>query len=124
MSESEFAQAVEKALRGYARAAALRGSPLLRSRLVSDRVAPNADEAEREAALRVLLREATEGMQSSPREAKLYRSLYHTYLKPERTQERAAEVMDVPFSTYRRHLKAGMTRVTQHLWHQEIGLHK
>jgi hypothetical protein len=124
LSESEFAQSVEKVLRGYARAGALRGSPLLRSRLVSDRVAANADEAVREAALRSLLKEAGEALQASPREVKLYRSLYHTYFKPEVNQERAAEVLDLPFSTYRRHLKAGVTRVIQHLWEQEIGLQK
>lgn len=124
LSESEFAQAVEKALRGYARAGAMRGNPLLRSRLVSDRVAPNADETEREAALHALLMEAVEALQASPRDVKLYRSLYHTYFKPEATQERAAEVVDVPFSTYRRHLKAGVARVIQRLWSQELGLER
>lgn len=124
LSESEFAQAVEKALRGYARAGGLHGNPLLHSRLVSDRVTPNAEEGERESGLRMLLKEAGESLEANPRDAKLYRSLYHTYFKPQATQERAAELMDVPFSTYRRHLKAGVARVIGQLWEQEIGLQK
>jgi hypothetical protein len=121
LSESEFSDAVQDALRNYTRAGALRGNPLLRSRFVVERAGAGASETEREAALQALLKEAVESLQSSPREVKLYRALYHTFLKPEPTQERAAEVMDVPFSTYRRHLKAGVTRVVQLLWQGEIG---
>jgi hypothetical protein len=29
--------------------------------------------------------------------------------------------MDVPFSTFRRHLKSGVSRVCELLWQQEIG---
>jgi long-chain acyl-CoA synthetase len=32
-----------------------------------------------------------------------------------------AELLDLPFSTYRRHLKAGLTRVAELLWQKEIG---
>jgi hypothetical protein len=59
-------------------------------------------------------------LQVSPRGAKLYRALYHTYLQPAPTQEQAAELLDVPFSTYRRHLKMGVERVAELLWQQEI----
>ena len=37
------------------------------------------------------------------------------------TQEQAAELLDLPFSTYRRHLKTGMEQLTQMLWQREIG---
>jgi hypothetical protein len=30
-------------------------------------------------------------------------------------------VLDLPFSTFRRHLKAGITQVTDMLWQREIG---
>jgi AAA ATPase domain len=121
LSESEFAEAVQQALRGLARQGGLRGNALLRSRLIADRVATSAGETEREAALKGLLKEVTESLKSSPRDAKLERALYHTFIKPEPTQERAAEVMDVPFSTYRRHLKTGVQRVVQELWGRELG---
>jgi len=99
----------------------LRGSLLLRSRLIADRVGLGADLAQRVAVLQSLLREATESLQDSPRDVKLYRAVHHTYLQPAPTQEKAAELLDLPFSTYRRHLKAGVTRITEILWQQEIG---
>jgi len=68
-----------------------------------------------------LVQEAVDALQRSPREAKLHRALYHTYLQPAPTQEHAAELLDLPFSTFRRHLKAGITRVTEMLWQKEIG---
>jgi hypothetical protein len=121
LSESEFASAVLDALRDFTRPDLLRGSPLLRSRLILDRVGMNSGENERVAGLRDQLQEAADGLQRSPREAKLYRALYHTYFQPAPTQERAAEVLDLPFSTFRRHLKAGITQVTDMLWQREIG---
>jgi len=57
-----------------------------------------------------------EALQHSPRQVKLYRALYHTYFQPVPRQERAAEVLDLPFSTFRRHLKAGVTQLTDMLW--------
>lgn len=108
------------ALRSFCQPDALRGSPLLRSRLVVARVGAKASEAERIAALRAVVQEAAEALQSSPRQAKGYRALYHTYLHPTSTQEKAAELLDLPFSTFRRHLQAGITRVAEVLWQWEI----
>jgi hypothetical protein len=53
--------------------------------------------------------------------AKFYRAVYHTYLQPAVTQEQAAEVLDLPFSTYRRHLRSGIEELTARLWAREIG---
>ena len=49
------------------------------------------------------------------------RDSYHTYLQPAATQEQAAEVLDLPFSTYRRHLRSGIEELTGRLWLREIG---
>ena len=68
-----------------------------------------------------MVQQVTESLQSSPREQKLYLAVYRTYLNPAPTQEQAAELLNLPFSTYRRHLKTGMTRVAEILWHREIG---
>ncbi|HBY98720.1 MAG: hypothetical protein M5U01_38735 [Ardenticatenaceae bacterium] len=121
LSQPEFASAVRDTLRDLFHPEALRGNPLLRSRLVVDRVGANADEARRVAALQGMVKEAVESLQQSPREAKLYRALYHTYLQPAATQEQAAELLDLPFSTFRRHLKSGITQVVEILWQQELG---
>lgn len=121
LSRAEFDSALHDALRDFSRPHRLRENPLLRSRMVVERTGANAGSDERMNALQALLREAVEMPQVSPREAKLYRAVQFTYLKPAMTQEQAAEALDVPFSTYRRHLKAGMIRVVDLLWQKEIG---
>jgi DNA-directed RNA polymerase specialized sigma24 family protein len=67
------------------------------------------------------LREAADTLQAVPRQAKWYRALYHTYFQPAPSQEKAAELLDVPFSTFRRHLQSGIARMTEILWHWESG---
>jgi hypothetical protein len=68
-----------------------------------------------------LLNETAAQLQKSPKQVKLYRALQHTYFEPAPTQEQAAELLDLPFSTYRRHLRAGLDAVAQQLWQQEMG---
>lgn len=121
LSQDEFSSAVQDALRDFARPLRLRTNALLCSRMVLEQTGPEASSEERLAALQNMLQEAVETPQVSPREAKLYRAVDYTYLKPQMTQEQAAEALDVPFSTYRRHLKAGLLRVTDALWNKEIG---
>jgi hypothetical protein len=103
------------------RPAALRRNPLLRSRLVVEQTGANSSEHERAEALHALLKKVIESLQSSPRDNKLYRALYHTYIQPAATQEQAAEILDLPFSTFRRHLQSGVVRVTELLWQRELG---
>lgn len=121
LSEPEFAAAVQEALHASSHPNDLRHNPLLRSRLVVDLVGNQAPPAKRCTALRTLMQEAVESLQKTPRDAKLYRALYHTYLQPAPTQEQAAELLDLPFSTFRRHLKAGIIRVADSLWQKELG---
>ncbi len=121
LSEPEFAEAVRDALRHYTRVDALRNNPLLRSRLVLDRADTGAATSARGHTLQKLIQEAIDLLQSNPRQAKLHRALYHTYIQPAATQELAAELLDLPFSTYRRHLKEGIENVTETLWQRELG---
>lgn len=126
LSQPEFVEAVQDALRNYSRPNGLQNNPLLRSRLIVERIFPGKIQvqvptSERIIALQTLVKEATELLQSSPRQAKCYRALYHTYLHPAPSQEQAAELLDLPFSTFRRHLKAGITLVSDILWQREIG---
>jgi len=122
LDSSDFAAAVQQAIKEFTRPYALRQNPLLRSHLVVDQVGQQADENERIAALRTLLRTTAESLQNSPRDMKLYRVLHHTYLQPAATQELAAELLDLPFSTYRRHLKSSVERLTELLWNQELSV--
>ena len=122
LSEPDFAEAVRDALRSYDRLEALRSNPLVRSRIVLQRTSRSeATSAERTTLLRELILEAAGSLRESARDAKLYRALDHTYLHPAPTQEAAAELLDLPFSTYRRHLRSGIARITDYLWSREIG---
>jgi hypothetical protein len=90
LSQADFTSAVQDALRSITRPDGLQGNPLLRSRMVVEKVGPEAGENERSEALRLLLKQAGETLRSSPREAKLFRAIYHTYIQPAPTQEAAA----------------------------------
>jgi len=113
---------------------------LLRSRMVTERLGPDTSTsastlpavaaqrlsaspqpAARVDALRALLNDSASALQANPRDEKLFRALDRTYFHPAPTQEAAAELLDLPFSTYRRHLTAGIQRLTEMLWHKEIG---
>ena len=121
LSEADFATAVRDALRDYKDAASLAANPLIRSRMVISQSGNEATPTARAAVLRKLLDETAESLEESPKLAKYYRAVYHTYLQPAVTQEQAAEVLDLPFSTYRRHLRSGIEEITSRLWSREIG---
>jgi hypothetical protein len=122
LTHEQFQAAVQDALRDWHRPHLLRANLLLRTRLVTSRAGRGATDEMRAAALQSLLREACESLREARREGKFYRALYHGYLHPAPTQERAAEQMNVPFSTYRRHIKQGVCHVANLLWQREIGL--
>lgn len=120
LSQPDFTEAVKEALRHFVCPEALRKNPLLRARLVMERAGTDAGEGESVEALKALLQEAAEALQAAPRQAKLYSALEATYLDPEPTQEQAAERLDLPFSTYRRHLRKGIDSVSEALWRREV----
>jgi hypothetical protein len=107
LSHPEFAAAVRQALRDYARPDRLAGNALLSSRLVAERTA-NQSPSE---TLRQLVRLSAEELNTHPRDHRLYRALYRTFLN---------HLLGLPFSTYRAHLRAGTQRVTELLWQQEL----
>jgi hypothetical protein len=121
LSQPDFVEAVRGALRNLTRPAALGNSPLLRSRLVVERAGRDAGKGERIAVLQAAIREAAELLKQSPREERFYRALQHAYISPAATQERAAELLDLPFSTFRRYLQTAIVRVTRTLWEWETG---
>lgn len=119
LSRDEFGNAMKQALQDFARPGGLAGNPLLRSRLVAD--AAGKGSKERSEVLKSKIKEAAEALRIHPRDEKLFRALDHTYFHPAATQEAAAEILDLPFSTYRRHLMSGIQRLTEILWQQEVG---
>ena len=121
LSEPEFGSAVRDTLRHLQQPEALCANPLLRSRVVVERTGMDADIKIKTQALCDLVKEAAQEGHASPRLARGYRALYHTYLHPEPTQEQAADALQLPFSTYRRHLMEGIVQVVDRLWKKEIG---
>ncbi|HEX6291556.1 MAG TPA: AAA family ATPase [Herpetosiphonaceae bacterium] len=120
LSESAFTAAARQALHHVSQPELLSDNPLLKSRLVVEAAGAQADLPARVAALQALIKDAAELLQATPRDAKCYRAIYHTYLRPAATQEQAAELLDLPFSTFRRHLKTGVARVIEILWQREL----
>ena len=116
LSQADFAEAVRQALRDYARGDALDRNPLLRTRLLQ---ADGASPA-RADALRALLREAAGTLEGTPKDRKLHDAIRHTYLQPAATQEQAAEMLDLPFNTYRYRLARGTEHIAEWLWRHEI----
>ncbi|WP_214105405.1 ATP-binding protein [Acrocarpospora catenulata] len=115
LSQAEFAEAVRKALRQLSRLDALAASPLTRTRLIAERAGQNPATA-----LGDLLRQAIDDLREDPRSVKFHRALSVTFLRSTPTQELAAQRLGLPFTTYRRHLTAGVERVCADLWHREL----
>jgi hypothetical protein len=111
-----FARAVRAALGDLGRPDRLGAGELTRSRLVP----AQGSAAERGRAVQELVREAAGQLAESPRDRRGYRALHHTYLQPAGSQQRAAELLDLPMSTFRRHLAAGVDRLTELLWEREL----
>jgi hypothetical protein len=117
LSQPDFADAVRQALRDLHRPELLARNPLVRTRLALDYAGaeePDADTVEG------LLQAAVETLRRHPRDDKLLRAVEHTYLRPAPTQEAAAEVLGLPFSTYRRHLSQAVGRIVAWLWDHEV----
>ncbi|MEV5412819.1 ATP-binding protein [Thermopolyspora sp. NPDC052614] len=115
LSRPEFDTAVRQALRHWRDRTALADNPLTRSRVVR-----HGGDGDAVKLLRDLLVEAVDTLSDDPRTAKLHRALTTTYFHRVPTQEAAAERLSLPYSTYRRHLHQGVTRVCDLLWHREM----
>ena len=117
LSQAEFTDAVRQALRDLHRPELLARNPLLRTRVAREHVGTERPDAE---SLAHLLRTAVDAVGQHPRDQKLWRAVERTYLRPAPTQEAAAEVLGLPFSTYRRHLSQGVERIVAQLWDREV----
>ncbi|WP_433291479.1 ATP-binding protein [Actinoplanes sp. CA-030573] len=135
-SREAFAAAVRQALRdptgaagsraGLADAAGSRaglaGAPGSRAGL-ADAAGFRAAHAAPDGAVvsRAALEKAVAVLAAEPKGAPLAAVLQRTYLRPAPSQEAAAEVLGLPFSTYRRHLAKAVDRLTEILWRAETG---
>ncbi|MEV6490763.1 ATP-binding protein [Actinoplanes sp. NPDC051633] len=117
LSQPEFDDSVRQALRDLRRPDLLARNPLQQTRLVRGRAGAADPSA---ATLAAVVSAAVESLREHPRDDKLWRAVERTYLRSAATQERAAEALGLPFSTFRRHLTQGVDRVVAWLWDREI----
>jgi class 3 adenylate cyclase len=116
LARAEFENAVKEALRHYTQPDLLAENALLRTRLLTS----SKPRAATPQALRALVAETAKALFASERDQRLYHVLDLTYLNPASKQEAAASRLGLPYSTYRRHLTAGVDRLTEWLWKQEL----
>jgi hypothetical protein len=114
LSRPEFDESVRAALRDLGRVDLLARNPLMGLPVV-------AEAGGGPAALRAVLIDTAEVLRGHPRDEKLFRAVDRTYLRPAPTQERAAELLGLPFSTYRRHRREGVARIVDRLWEHQAG---
>ena len=107
LDRARFAAAVRSALSDLHRPDRLAASPLAGTALAG--AVPGG------------LRACLDGAIALLRDEPLRRVLNRTFVRPAPTQEAAAEVLGLPFSTYRRHLAKACDQLTDLLWAVEIG---
>ena len=107
LGQAAFDEAVRAALRDLHRRDRLAASPLAGTAL-----GPAAGDA---------IERALAQLGEEPRGDPLRRVLDRTYLRGAPSQEAAAELLGLPFSTYRRHLARATDRLVELLWAVEIG---
>ena len=119
LSYREFTASVKQALRDLHRPSALLHSPLLATGVVRARrrVRP---ELRPDRILRSLLTDAAQVLNADPRSQHLYRVLDRTYLRPAASQEKAAELLDLPFTTYRRYRDRAVAGIGDWLWELDV----
>jgi hypothetical protein len=110
LSRAAFGEAVRSALPNVHRLDRLAGCPLVGSRI-------GADATE----VRATILAAVGRLAGEPKGDQLRAVLNRTYVRAAPNQEAAAEVLGLPFSTYRRHLGRAVEQVTEVLWSMEIG---
>lgn len=120
LSQDEFADAVKEALRHINVPSALVENPLTASALVRNVIRDSVDARTPDVVLRDLVVASVESLRERPRFEQYYRVLDRTFLRPAPSQEKAAELLDLPFSTYRRHRDRAVAEVTRELWHREV----
>ncbi|MFJ8470157.1 ATP-binding protein [Streptomyces swartbergensis] len=110
LSRDAFGAAVRDALRSLGSPNELRCNPLARSRVA---VAHGGDLAR-------LLRDAAQRLPDERGGERRHRAFTATYGDRPAAQQAAAARLGLPFSTYRRHLKEAVDRITDLLWEQEL----
>ena len=118
--ESTFRNLVRKALIDFDSGTALSQNPLIRSRLVATHAGSLASTEIRVAALREQIREAAAGLPTVQKSIRVRDLLIWTYLDVRGRQREIADLLNLPFSTYRDHLSRAQKALGDVLWAAEV----
>ncbi len=121
LKKEEFLEALRHALKSFTQPDRLLHNPLLRARMTLEAAGVTADAEKRVRALREVILATASPLQNSPRDARLYTALELSFFHPAPSQEKAAEIQDVSYATFRRYLAAGIERLSEALWARENG---
>lgn len=121
LGAEEFAENMADALRHFHNNNQLVQNALIRSKLVVQDLDNEATDSLRIALLKEKIQAALKEIEESPVDGKYYRVLYRTFINPVGSQEKAADFLNMSFSTYRRYLQSGVQRITEILWAMEVG---
>jgi hypothetical protein len=121
LSEEEFEEHVGEALRHLHNNNVLQQNPLLRSKMVVQKIGIESTDLERVTCLKNQITDALRVLEESPVDGKYHRVLHRTFINPVGSQEKTADFLNMSFSTYRRYLSAGIQRLGQILWKAETG---
>lgn len=120
LTHEQFEDAVREALRNLG-TRALDASPLQHTRLIRDRAGPGATPAARSREIATAITDAIFAVGKQRRGERAERALDQVYVRRAESQQAAADALGLPFSTFRRHLAAGVEQVIHLLWTQETG---
>ncbi|GAA3610790.1 ATP-binding protein [Nonomuraea rosea] len=115
LDRARFGAAVKAALQTLHRSDQLAANPLIASALAAGPAGPSTDR------LRATIEDAVAYLGHQPKGGQLQAVLHRTYLRATPTQEAAAQILDLPLSTYRRYLVKALEQLTDLLWAVEIG---
>jgi energy-coupling factor transporter ATP-binding protein EcfA2 len=121
LNEETFLESAAEALRQFHNNNLLVQNSLLRCKLVVQESGDTAPESTRIAVLKEKISACLKEIEESPVDGKYFRVLYRTYINPVGSQEKAADFLNMSFSTYRRYLQAGTQRIGEMLWAKELG---
>jgi hypothetical protein len=119
LSRAEFQAAVKEALRDLHDPLKLAANPLNGTALVRRSGTPSSGTSD-EGVLHGLVLWAAQMVRDNPRTEHFYRVIDRTWLRPAPTQEAAARMLDLAFSTYRRHRDRGAELLAEQLWQCEL----
>lgn len=120
LSEEEFDESVQQAIKAYHQSDLLLTNPLLKSKLVLKKVTAEMKDYDKIKILKSFIDQTLKEIEDSPVDAKYYRVLYRTFINPVGSQEKVADYLNMSFSTYRRYLKSAMEKMVRLLWNLEM----